>query len=539
MGTLTAGRTSSFRPSFGVGPTMSAGGGGGGAGMANGYGGADPAVARMLTARARDPKWNMFGPNAYRDQYELTGHGKSVTDAINAGETVQPWAPSSGIGPVGGGDEDSVYQPTGRPASEIHGARTADEYYQKQAQRPPTSKIKPLGPFSYAHGTDVPVPPGMPLIAGDAQEDGKPNEELILPTPQGTHVIPLKDIPKMKGGTNPHYRGEDTRAPESRAGRTSGMSQYWNNQDNLNLERTARDFEDDVSGISQTPTQREMSELLATIHNPQDQQLMRQYFRAKQSGNTEYHQFMAEKVRQRKAEINALYNQEHRAQPHQQPHGAPWADAPVTGRTASMQAPSVMPPAAPTSAPAPPEGGLAPATLIPGLVGRTASITPRTMTNQYGTGSITNSPRTGPAQFNLTDTYDPKFGAKMTEGTGFHAVNDDNAPVMTQMSTPDTQLAPFEVARGNDTGFEAVEQPQRDVVQGELGRTKQLGDEARARAERARHMAEVDAQMSKGVFTPGASAANEDTESLGATGAVKKLLRQIPKIFPVGAFGGR
>ncbi len=70
-------------------------------------GGAPSGASSILAARARDPKWNKMGPAAYRDQYELTGHGKSVTDAVNAGETVQPWAPSSGAGPGTRGYEGS------------------------------------------------------------------------------------------------------------------------------------------------------------------------------------------------------------------------------------------------------------------------------------------------------------------------------------------------------------------------------------------------------------------------------------------------
>lgn len=58
------------------------------------------------------------------------------------------------------------------------------------------------GAVAMAHGTQgKPVPPGKPLIVGDAQKKGVPNPELVVPTAKGTHVIPLKDLPKKGYGT--------------------------------------------------------------------------------------------------------------------------------------------------------------------------------------------------------------------------------------------------------------------------------------------------------------------------------------------------
>lgn len=45
-----------------------------------------------------------------------------------------------------------------------------------------------------------PLPPMQPFIAGDST-DGEPNEELIIPTARGTHVVPLDKLPKMAQGT--------------------------------------------------------------------------------------------------------------------------------------------------------------------------------------------------------------------------------------------------------------------------------------------------------------------------------------------------
>lgn len=54
----------------------------------------------------------------------------------------------------------------------------------------------PLLPMAAQGTRSKPLPPLQPFIAGDSV-DGKPNEELILPTPQGTHVIPLDDLPAL------------------------------------------------------------------------------------------------------------------------------------------------------------------------------------------------------------------------------------------------------------------------------------------------------------------------------------------------------
>lgn len=58
-----------------------------------------PTREEILAARARDPRWNLFGSKAYADPAKLTGHGMNLTDAINAGFTPTPWAPSTGAGP--------------------------------------------------------------------------------------------------------------------------------------------------------------------------------------------------------------------------------------------------------------------------------------------------------------------------------------------------------------------------------------------------------------------------------------------------------
>lgn len=50
-----------------------------------------------------------------------------------------------------------------------------------------------------AHGGTM--HPFQPFIAGDPKKDGKANPEAIIPGPDGTHVIPLKDLPKMAYGT--------------------------------------------------------------------------------------------------------------------------------------------------------------------------------------------------------------------------------------------------------------------------------------------------------------------------------------------------
>lgn len=59
---------------------------------------------------------------------------------------------------------------------------------------------RPIG--SFARGTSRPIPHGAPFIAGDST-NGKPNEELILPTERGIEVLPLDKMPRLAAGTTP------------------------------------------------------------------------------------------------------------------------------------------------------------------------------------------------------------------------------------------------------------------------------------------------------------------------------------------------
>lgn len=441
----------------------------------------------------------------------------NVTDAINAGSTVFGWGASSGAGPgtrgytgsfgsQGQEEEGADYyndatqqaqQPrfrTGRPASEVPGA-----------VRRRTSQIRPLAPTFYAHGTESagqtpgPIPPGTPFIAGDPQEDGLPNEELILPAEDGIHVIPLKDIknlpkfgdgtapvkdkgqerirphtkglpppvsglaafeklnpdtpsaamqetvklmmnpnlplpirlpqiptashgagvkpvPKYAYGTSPvrrHHRGEDTRAPLSRAGRTAGLSRFYGNNGQLDLERGARTARDPITGLSQTPTEREIADQLRMLsqkgeefpgYSGEDEALLlHRYYQAKRSGDPDALAEAAGAVSAYKDRLNALRAQQQRQ-----------TDAPLAQQAGVKPGQSIASQVgAPAAVPPTPEGGLAPATLIPGLTGRTASMgQSRSMQTPYGSAGVTFAPRTASPTFNLSDTYDPKFGDK-------------------------------------------------------------------------------------------------------------------------------
>ncbi len=83
---------------------------------------------------------------------------------------------------------------------------------------------KPLNAF--AHGTYRPVPHGMPFIAGDVQKDGKPNPEIILPTPDGNEVIPIKDLPKHAEGTMPKSKAPPVPLPSPKKP-THGMDDFY------------------------------------------------------------------------------------------------------------------------------------------------------------------------------------------------------------------------------------------------------------------------------------------------------------------------
>jgi hypothetical protein len=126
----------------GLGVNMASGGGGGG-------GGPTPAAA-MMNARRRDPRWNLMGSKAYNDnQYKLTGHGKSVTEAINEGGNVQAWAPSTGVGPGTRGYRGSYDNPhfkTGRPS-----ASNSGEYYSNRdaVLGNPLTMLQLTGPGRY------------------------------------------------------------------------------------------------------------------------------------------------------------------------------------------------------------------------------------------------------------------------------------------------------------------------------------------------------------------------------------------------------
>ncbi len=502
-------------------------------------GGAAPAMSgasSIMAARARDPKWNKFGAAAYPDQYALTGHGKSVTDAVNAGETVQPWAPSSGVGPgtrgytgsfgqqpqdeYGGEEEMAPPQPfrTGRPASEISG-RT----------RRMTSQLQPLAPSFYAKGTakSGPIPHGQPFIVGDST-DGKENQEMVIPTKDGIEVLPMDKMPKMERGTRPH---RDTRAPMSKAGRTGGLAKFASDQRRLMMEKAGRGARDPVSGMSQTPRDAEINAQLAALAAKptefpgfggfEEAMLMSDYYNAKKSGNPDALLEATSAVQDYKNKLHAMRQQKAvmtapLSQTDENPMGTP--DLPTA-------APIVAPTAAPIATPAPPPNGLAPATLIPGLAGRTASmsptIAPRTITSKYGTGSITNAPRAGAPAFNLTDTYDPNFANKaksLAEADSFQPVQ---------------QPAPM---TGEGADFEAQVESPRDAWQKEAGRTVALDAESKARKQRDAERQRVDDEMSRGTFTAG-NGGSEPYGMQGVRALGRGLLGGLKRIAPGGTFG--
>lgn len=70
-----------------------------------------------------------------------------------------------------------------------------DEFYANNPKTPTAAIAESMKDLpTRAHGG--PVAPLQPFIAGDPQRNGKPNPEIIIPTMEGTHVIPLQDLEK-------------------------------------------------------------------------------------------------------------------------------------------------------------------------------------------------------------------------------------------------------------------------------------------------------------------------------------------------------
>jgi hypothetical protein len=70
-----------------------------------------------------------------------------------------------------------------------------DEFYANNPKTPTAAIAESMKDLpTMAHGG--PVAPLQPFIAGDPQRNGKPNPEIIIPTMEGTHVIPLQDLEK-------------------------------------------------------------------------------------------------------------------------------------------------------------------------------------------------------------------------------------------------------------------------------------------------------------------------------------------------------
>lgn len=82
-----------------------------------------------------------------------------------------------------------------------------DEFYRLNPYTPTAEQQHAtnlmLNPSLPMRAMGGPVAPGQPFIAGDPQSDGTPNPELIVPTPAGTQVIPLKQLPQLAYGTTP------------------------------------------------------------------------------------------------------------------------------------------------------------------------------------------------------------------------------------------------------------------------------------------------------------------------------------------------
>lgn len=276
-GSLIVGRPSPFQRTIGRGVHLSAGGAGGGAVMGGGEGlGGPPAPARPNLPIGSGMNGygfgNRLGPmSQYRTAHNPRTDGTlNVTDATNAGQTVQAWAPSSGINNGGGGGSGRFGPFTGRPRigsaagalgssgtptsqrgrlekfgpeaamtpswmvaeavrnnggglsqtggfpdevtphEQLMSDATNFEAVQQAPGMNPTGAPRKIDPLTglprYGRGTGIgrgrPIPWNEAFIAGDPKKGShKPNEEIILPTPEGIHVIPVDDLPQLGDGT--------------------------------------------------------------------------------------------------------------------------------------------------------------------------------------------------------------------------------------------------------------------------------------------------------------------------------------------------
>lgn len=487
----------------------------------------------------------------------------NVTDAINSGMQVGGWASSSGLGPgtrgYRGADTDGDEIPDGHINAHIPRRGS----YVARADG---------GPVKRAHGGPV-HPSIQPKRGMDEFYKNNPTEApaymreatKILMNPRMKMPIspPTADtFPKRKAGGD--VKGHhDTRAPMSRAGRTGGLTEHWNNQRNLALERGARGAVDPITGLSHTPTQAEINDQLAMLAEKptefpgygglEESLLLSDYYNAKQSGDRQALMEAAAAVQDFKNKLNALRAQKEQnqyvvneegeeayqpegGQPELIPGGEHVQSFPQDGKvipadkTAQLAQKGQIAPPSPEIA----RAAQASEKVAPPLPKTEPSATPQGRTAQmmaersivtpYGTGSVTNAPRLTPSHINMTDEYDPNFakkGAALDEASRFSAV---------QEPMPDT---------GEGSGFEAVTQSPQQAWQQQAGRTVQLMKEAKDRAAREKELNDVDVAMSKGKFTPGTSNLGYAGEPFGIKKMVSNAARSIGKILPAGAFGGR
>lgn len=285
-----------------------------------------------------------------------------------------------------------IMPPTGRPAGEVHGAKTTQDYYRLRAMQPKTS---------------------------------------VLDT-----------IPHAASGME--YKAE-------KKGRTSGLSEHFGNQSRLALERGARAAIDPITGMSQTPTEREMAEQIAMLaeRDINEAILLASYYEAKKSGNPEALAQAARAMTDHKNKKEALRLQSEgrnpvlvneagtesfkpEGQPPQVIPGGERVIAPpvdgkiipadktkdtVTDPLASQLDPDsgrqLVQTSATTGNKAAPQIPATEPSAIP--TGRTAS-----MMTPYGKASATYGPRTTSANINWSNTYDPNFlkpSAELPKGT--------------------------------------------------------------------------------------------------------------------------
>lgn len=156
-------------------------------------------VSQLMSQRQHGPNWSGMTDPA-------TGQELSRQQAQARGPfTFTGWR-TSGLargGPIDAHVDGSTVAPTAAGAAPYRGLNALPAPSGGRVSSWDDAKARAGELPTRAYGG--PVPPGQPFIAGDPQADGKPNPELIVPTPHGVEVVPLKGMPSRSLPALPQF----------------------------------------------------------------------------------------------------------------------------------------------------------------------------------------------------------------------------------------------------------------------------------------------------------------------------------------------